>query len=73
MDKSYRLASFGNDRERMESLFALYEKLVAPLAAAPRSRRAGRKTALPPAEVYTQAQADAAHQYFVMEEPAKPA
>jgi hypothetical protein len=39
VDKAYRPASFLNDRERVEYLFALYEKLTAPLAVAPKTRR----------------------------------
>lgn len=33
VDKLYRAAPFGSDRERVEHLFGLYEKLVAPLSA----------------------------------------
>jgi hypothetical protein len=43
VDKLYRSASFGSDRERVEHLFGLYEKLVAPLTvAASKPRRAPR-------------------------------
>lgn len=43
VDKLYRPAPFGSDRERVEHLFGLYEKLVAPLsAAASKSKRAPR-------------------------------
>jgi hypothetical protein len=40
VDRLYRTAPFGSDRERVEHLFALYETVVAPLttAARPRSR-----------------------------------
>jgi hypothetical protein len=33
VDKLYRAAPFSSDRERVEHLFGLYEKLVAPLSA----------------------------------------
>lgn len=40
VDKLYRPAPFTGDRDRVEHLFGLYEKLVAPLAAtAPKPRR----------------------------------
>jgi hypothetical protein len=41
VDRLYRPAAFTGDRDRAEHLFGLYEKLVAPLAAAsrPRGRR----------------------------------
>jgi hypothetical protein len=39
VDRCYRSVPFTNDRERVEFLFALYEKLVAPLAPAARLRR----------------------------------
>src|SRR6266446_5390955 len=42
VDKLYRAAPFTGDRCRVEHLFGLYERLVAPLAAAaprPRKRR----------------------------------
>ena len=39
VDRCYRPESFGSDRERVEHLFALYERLIAPLLpATPRSR-----------------------------------
>ena len=48
VDKLYRPAPFASDRERVEHLFGLYQKLVAPLAAMavtrlkpPRARRSG--------------------------------
>jgi hypothetical protein len=48
VDKLYRAAPFGSDRERVEHLFGLYEKLIAPLAAAaaakPKTRRARRNS-----------------------------
>jgi hypothetical protein len=40
VDKLYRPNAFTGDRDRVEHLFGLYEKLVAPLSAtAPRPRR----------------------------------
>lgn len=45
VDKLYRARAFGSDRERVEHLFPLYEKLVQPAAAAPaKNRRVARKT-----------------------------
>ncbi|MDR3468552.1 MAG: class I SAM-dependent DNA methyltransferase [Xanthobacteraceae bacterium] len=45
VDSLYRAGVFRGDRERVEHLFGLYEKLVAPLAAAanPRSRPSDKK------------------------------
>lgn len=46
VDKLYRAAPFVDDRERVEHLFGLYEKLIAPLtsplAAKPRQKAKGR-------------------------------
>lgn len=39
IDKLYRPAAFGGDRERVEYLFGLYERLVAPLTPAPPTSR----------------------------------
>jgi hypothetical protein len=48
VDKLYRAAPFGSDRERVEHLFGLYEKLIAPLSAAatakPKTRRTRRNS-----------------------------
>ena len=47
MDACYRAKPFESDRERVEFLFALYEKLTAPLTAGlkdPKRRRGGKKT-----------------------------
>ena len=45
VDRLYRPNSFAGDRDRVEHLFGLYEKIVAPLAAtAPRPRRRRSKT-----------------------------
>lgn len=48
VDRLYRAAAFPSDRDRVEHLFALYERLVAPLIAAPphaRRRRAAPRAA----------------------------
>lgn len=42
VDALYRRGGFTSDRERVEHLFALYEKLVAPLAAAAKRKPAKR-------------------------------
>lgn len=38
VDRLYRGVAFGSDRERVEHLFGLYEKLVTPLTAAAAAR-----------------------------------
>lgn len=43
VDRLYRQAAFQGDRDRVEHLFGLYEKLVAPLTAVPNTR-ARRRT-----------------------------
>ena len=48
VDKLYRAAPFASDRDRVEHLFGLYEKLVNPLADAERqNKRVNRKTSRP--------------------------
>jgi hypothetical protein len=47
MDRCYRKEPFPHDRARVEHLFALYEKLTAPLTAAPAGRKR-RQPANPP-------------------------
>jgi len=42
VDLCYRRQPFQNDRQRVEHLFALYEKLTAPLIPAAKKRRARR-------------------------------
>ncbi len=42
VDKCYRKQSFTSERQRLEFLFALYERLTAPLAPAPPRRRTRR-------------------------------
>ncbi len=44
VDRCYRPEPFPSDRHRVEYLFALYEKLTAPLVAAAKPTRKGRKT-----------------------------
>ncbi|MBK9991006.1 MAG: class I SAM-dependent DNA methyltransferase [Verrucomicrobia bacterium] len=69
VDKCYRPASFTSERERVEFLFGLYEKLASPLAltAKTKTKRQPKKSAVG----YTQAEVDAAHHYSVQEEPTK--
>ena len=43
VDRCYRPEPFPSDRHRVEYLFALYEKLTAPLVAAVKPARKGRK------------------------------
>lgn len=81
VDKCYRPEPFTSERQRVEFLFALYEKLTAPLVAAAKTKTARRK----PGTVYPatpppppppqhpgpnpdQAAADAAHFYSAKEE-----
>jgi hypothetical protein len=45
VDACYRAKPFASDRERVEFLFALYEKLTAPLTAAAEKPRRSRKKA----------------------------
>jgi len=42
VDRLYRRAGFASDRERVEHLFGLYEKMVAPLEAASKPKRSRR-------------------------------
>ncbi len=46
VDRLYRRAGFGSERERVEHLFTLYEELCAPIAASagrkPKRKRARR-------------------------------
>jgi hypothetical protein len=42
VDRLYRPAGFASDRERVEHLFALYERMVAPLLARPARKRGAR-------------------------------
>lgn len=66
VDRAYRPAPFTSERERVEFLFALYEKLTAPLA--PAAQPARRSRAKKPATYNAQAEADAAHHHFLAKE-----
>ena len=44
VDRCYRPEPFPSDRHRVEYLFALYEQLTAPLVAAAKPARKGRRT-----------------------------
>ena len=48
VDRCYRPEPFPSDRHRVEYLFALYEKLTAPLVAAARPARKGRRVQTAP-------------------------
>jgi MmeI, C-terminal domain len=43
VERCYRPEPFPSDRHRVEYLFGLYEQLIAPLVAAAKSPRKGRK------------------------------
>ncbi len=43
VDRLYRKAPFAGDRERVEHLFGLYERLTAPMLAAAAKPKRGRK------------------------------
>jgi hypothetical protein len=43
VDRCYRKEAFENDRQRVEFLFALYQKLTAPLIPATKPARGRRK------------------------------
>jgi hypothetical protein len=44
VDRLYRKAVFKSERERVEHLFQLYEKMTDPLLAKPAKKRRARKT-----------------------------
>jgi hypothetical protein len=80
VDRCYRPEPFTNERQRVEFLFALYEKLTAPLVAAAKTKGVRRKKETvypphppaPPAPQHPgpnpdQAAADAAHFYSAKE------
>lgn len=71
VDKSYRAAAFTSDRERVEFLFVLYEKLTAPLAPAapPKPKRAAKLPLTTAAAYPTQADLDAGHIYAKEDPP----
>lgn len=43
VDRLYRKAPFAADRERVEHLFTLYEKMAAPLTAINREKKRARR------------------------------
>ena len=43
VDRLYRKSPFANERERVEHLFGLYEKMVAPIEAAAKGKAKRRK------------------------------
>jgi hypothetical protein len=47
VDRCYRPEPFPSDRQRVEYLFALYEQLTAPLVAAAKPARKGRRMQSP--------------------------
>ena len=47
VDRLYRKSGFKSERERVEHLFMLYEKMTDPLLAEPKKKRARRKTTKP--------------------------
>lgn len=78
VDKCYRPEAFTSERQRVEFLFALYEKLTAPLIAAAKPKRGAHqkspyasppppppKSDLTPEKAY----GDAAHYYSAKEDP----
>ena len=74
VDKCYRPEPFTSERQRVQFLFALYEKLTAPLIAAAKPKRARKKSAYasppPPNPTTELSQAEAA-QYYLKDEPPK--
>ncbi|MEI7728024.1 MAG: DNA methyltransferase [Verrucomicrobiota bacterium] len=81
VDRCYRKKPFVSDRQRVEFLFQLYEQITAPLAptakpkhTARRKKKAADVPPVPPLLAQQvpnadQAAADAAHAYFLHEEP----
>jgi hypothetical protein len=75
VDKCYRPEPFTSERQRVEFLFTLYEKLTAPLVATAKPKRATWKKGLyaqPPAkDSSTPESRDAAAHHYLMgkEEP----
>lgn len=73
VDRCYRPEPFPSDRARVEHLFALYERLTAPLIpAASKAKRTPRKqsaSATAPAPYPTQPTLDATRHFHVMEDP----
>jgi hypothetical protein len=71
VDRCYRKEPFTSDRQRVEFLFQLYEKLTAPLVAAAKPKRARKSKPIPPGQSTAQSEMDAAHFYSAKEEPTK--
>jgi len=77
VEKCYRSEPFHSDRERVEFLFALYEKLTAPLIAQAKPKQArktkgfySQKPPPPPTgESTAESEGLAAHFYSAKEEP----
>ena len=74
VDQSYRAAVFTRDRERVEFLFARYEKLTAPLAPSTtaKPKRAKKISAAGTVAYPTQADLDSGHIYFGAKEDPPP-
>jgi hypothetical protein len=77
VDKCYRSDPFTSERQRVEFLFVLYEKLTTPLVAAAKPERAARKKAIyaqPPAKDSStpESRDAAAHHYLMGKEEAPP-
>jgi hypothetical protein len=77
VDRCYRSQPFTSERQRVEYLFGLYEKLTDPLLASavqPKRRKQGTRPTPAPAQsgsvpTREQAWADAAHHYSAKDEP----
>lgn len=48
VDKCYRAAPFTSERQRVENLFGLYQKLITPVTAAGKKPARGKKSARHP-------------------------
>ena len=73
VDRCYRKEPFASDRQRVEFLFQLYEKLTTPLMAASKPKRSRKAAAkpIPEGKSTVQSEMDAAHFYSAKEEPTK--
>jgi hypothetical protein len=80
VDLCYRPEKFDSDRQRVEFLFSLYEKLAAPLLPATPKIRGQRRTGLhlqkpkpsPTGRSTPESEAAAAHHHFTLEEESPP-
>jgi len=80
VDRCYRKETFTSERQRVEFLFALYEKLTAPLVAAAKPQRvkkgkgfySQKPPPIPPGESTAESEAAAAHFYFMAKEEPSP-